>query len=98
MDMLGLILALSIIMWYIIDRFKPLWNEKTWGKYVTIVISAIFAFGLSFGFNLDLVFGLGLVESISILGEILTGFALMSGSSAVSEIIQKIKGNSDNAA
>lgn len=91
--MLGLILALSVIMWYIIDRFKPMWSEKTWGKYVTIIVAAIFAFGLSFGFGLDLVFGLGLVESISFLGEILTGFALMSGSSAVSEIIEKVKGN-----
>lgn len=98
MDMLGLILALSTIMWYIIDRFKPLWAEKSWGKYVTIAVAAIFAFGLSFGFGLDLVFGLGLVESVTVLGEILTGLTLMAGSSAISEIIQKIKGSSDSAA
>lgn len=91
MEMLILIFALSIIMWYVIDRFKPLWSKKSWGKYVTIAVAALFAFGLSFGFGLDIVFGLGLINSITTQGQILTGFALMSGSSALSEIIEKIK-------
>lgn len=91
MEMLSLIFALSIIMWYVIDRFKPLWDKKSWGKYVTIAVAALFAFGLSFGFGLNLVFGLGLIDSVTIQDQILTGFALMSGSSALSEIIEKIK-------
>ena len=92
MEMLALIVALSTIMWYIIDRFKDLWANVTWGKYITIIVSAIFAFALSFGFNLDLIFALGLVETSSIMGTILTGFTLMGGSSAVAELIEAIKG------
>lgn len=92
MDMLGLIAALSIIMWYLIDRFKPLWTEKSWGKYVTIAISAIFAIALVFSFGLDLIVALGLVSSITIVGQVMTVLTLMAGSSVVSEIISLIKG------
>ena len=49
-------------------------------------------FVLAFGYNLDIVVAAGLVEESSVLGIILTGLTLMSGSSAVNEIITKIKG------
>lgn len=89
--MLTLIIAISAIMWYIIDKFKGLWSSKSYGKYITIVLSAIFAFGIVFSFGLDIIVAVGLVETISIAGQILTGFTLMSGSSAVAEVIEKIK-------
>ena len=92
MDMLALILGLSAIMWYIIDRFKGIWSEIKIGKYITIAVSAIFGFGLSFGFGLDLIYALKLTEATSIIGVILTGFSLMSGSSAIAEILERIKG------
>ena len=37
MEMLTLIIAMSAIMWYLIDRFKPLWSELSFGKYITFV-------------------------------------------------------------
>ena len=92
MEMITLIIAMSAIMWYLIDRFKPLWSELSFGKYITIVISALFAFGLTFAFGLDLVFACGLFAEMTVAGQILTGFVLMSGSSAVAEIIERIKG------
>ena len=92
MEMLTLIIAMSAIMWYLVDRFKPLWSELSFGKYITIVISALFAFGLTFAFGLDLVFACGLFAEITVAGQILTGLVLMSGSSAVAEIIERIKG------
>lgn len=92
MDILTLIIALSAIMWFLIDRFKPLWSEKSWGKGVTLAVSALAGFGLVFAFNLDIIFACGLVENISITGQIITGFVLMSGSSAVAEIIERVKG------
>ncbi len=95
--MLELIIGLSMVMWYIIDRFKGLWTEKSFGKYITMAVSAVFGFGLAFGFGLDLIVGLGLVESITAIGQVLTGFALMGGSSAVAEIVGKIKGGSSTS-
>ena len=92
MQMLTLILTLSMIMWYCVDRFKELWSKLSWGKYITILVSAALAMGLSFSFSLDIVFALGLVNTASIAGKILTGLILMSGSSAVSEIISFCKG------
>lgn len=91
MDMLGLILALSMIMWYLIDRFKPIWEGFTYGKYTTMGISAIAGFALVFSLGLDILVGLGLLTSMTIAGQIMTGFVLMAGSSAISEIITLIK-------
>lgn len=91
MEMLTLIVALSTIMWYIIDRFKELWGSLKYGKYITIGISAIFAFSLCFGFGLDIIFALGLVGGVSVIGTILTALCLMGGSSAISEIISRVK-------
>ena len=91
MDMLGLIFSLSMIMWYIIDRFKPLWEEFTYGKYITMSISAAAGFALVFSLGLDILVGLGLLTSITMAGQIMTGFVLMAGSSAISEVISLIK-------
>lgn len=92
MDALTLIIALSTVLWYCIDRFKPIWEDLSWGKYVTMLIAAAGSFALVFSFNLDLVAAIELVAEISLAGKIVTGLVLMSGSSAISEIISKIKG------
>ncbi len=91
MEMLTLIIGLSMVMWYVIDRFKPLWVDLSFGKYITIGLAAVFAFVLAFGFGLDLVSAIGLYQAVTPLGMATTGFVLMSGSSAVSEVISKIK-------
>lgn len=91
MEMLQIIIVVSIIMWYIIDRFKPLWESWKYGKYVTIALSAVFAFALAFGYKLDIMAVLGVVAEASALGTVLTGLTLMGGSSAVSELIERVK-------
>lgn len=91
MDSLTLIFALSTVLWYCVDRFKPLWENISWGKYVTILIAAAGSFALVFSFNLDLIAAVQLVPEMTIAGQILTGLILMSGSSAINEIIEKIK-------
>ena len=96
MEMLQIIIVVSIVMWYIIDRFKPLWEDWQYGKYVTIAVSAVFAFALAFGYRLDLMNALGVAPvgstaGNSILGTVLTALTLMGGSSAVSELIAQIK-------
>lgn len=92
MEMLTLIITLSAIMWYLIDRLKVLWAELSFSKYITMAIAAVAGFSLAFGFKLDIVYACGLVPEVSALGTVLTAFTLMAGSSAVSELIGKIKG------
>ena len=92
MEMLTLIVALSTVLWYVIDRAHPLWENLSYGKWITLVVAGIGSFGLVFSFGLDLIFACGLVDSVSMAGQILTGFVLMSGSSAISEVIARIKG------
>ena len=55
MDALTLIVALSAVLWYCVDRFKPVWENVSWGKYITMLVAAVGSFGLVFSFNLDLV-------------------------------------------
>lgn len=93
MEMLAIITALSIIMWYLIDRFKPLWENNLYSKYITIGVACVLACIIVFSFAIDLIYALQLVSNITIAGQILTVLILMSGSSAVSEIISRIKGN-----
>lgn len=92
MEMLSLILALSAVLWFLVDRFKPLWEGLSFGKYITLLVAGIGAFALVFSFNLDLILACGLVEATTIAGKIMTGLVLMSGSSAVAEIIERVKG------
>lgn len=92
MEMLSLILALSAVLWFLVDRFKPLWEGLSFGKYITLLVAGIGAFALVFSFNLDLILACGLVEVTTIAGKIMTGLVLMSGSSAVAEIIERVKG------
>lgn len=91
MSSIALILALSAIIWYVIDRFKPIWSEKSWGKYVTTAVAGVLGAAVVFGYNLDLVFSMGIVAEISIVGKLITVLAFMCGSSAISEIIARIK-------
>lgn len=91
MSSIALILALSAIIWYVIDRFKPIWSEKSWGKYVTTAAAGVLGAAVVFGYNLDLVFSMGIVTEISIVGKLVTVLAFMCGSSAISEIIARIK-------
>ena len=95
MDMLFLVGALSIIIWYIIDRFKELWTDLPYGKYITIGVAAVLSFLVVFCFGIDILVAFGLFAEVSIMGEILTALIFMSGSSAVAELVQLIKNTSD---
>lgn len=95
MEMLTLIISLSIIMWYIIDRFKEMWEGTKYGKYITMAVSAVFAFAIAFGFGVDIILALGLVQESSTIGTVITALALMSGSSAVSKLLKELKAESN---
>lgn len=91
MDNLALIIALSAVLWYCIDRFKPMWEKCSFCKYITMAVAAVGAFAIVFSFDLDLIAAVNLVPEMTIAGKVLTALVLMSGSSAISEIVSKIK-------
>lgn len=91
MSSIALILALSAIIWYVIDRVKVVWADVPYGKYITTAMAGVLGAAVVFGYNLDLVHAIGIVANISIVGQIVTVLALMCGSSAISEIIARIK-------
>ena len=91
MSSIALILSLSAIIWYIVDRCKPVWQGYSWSKYVTSAVAGALGAAVVFGYNLDLIHAMGIVNNISIVGQIITVFAFMCGSSAISEIIARIK-------
>lgn len=55
MTSITLILALSAIIWYVVDRFKPIWEGLAWGKYITTAIAGAMAAAAVFGYGLDLI-------------------------------------------
>lgn len=91
MTSITLILALSAVIWYVVDRFKPVWAEAPYGKYITTAVAGAMAAAVVFGYGLDLIQAMGIVDHMSIVGQVLTVLALMCGSSAISEIIARIK-------
>ena len=92
MEMLALLIAVSTTMWFAIDRLKVLWTDLLFGKWITVAVSAVGAFFSTFSFGLDIIFAYGFTPAATIAGKILTAFVIMSGSSAVAEVIEKIKG------
>ena len=92
MESLTLIIALSGVLWYLIDRFKPMWEGVTWGKWITTACAALGSFALVFCFRLDVLCALTLVPEVTLAGQIITALVLTSGSSAIAEIIERIKG------
>lgn len=91
MNSLTLILTLSAIIWYVIDRIKVIWSEKPYGKYITTAMAGLLGAAMVFGYNLDLICAVGLITEITIIGKLMTVLAFMCGSSAISEIIARIK-------
>ena len=89
MSMIAIIVALSAIMWYVIDNLKEkIWGGKKYSSYITILASAIGGFALVFGYNLDIINALGFASEISVVGKVITALAMMSGSAVVSEIVE----------
>lgn len=92
MNSIILILFLNTIMWYIIDNLKEnIWGKLPYSRYITIVVSAICAFSLSFGYSLDIINALTIVDSITTLGKAITALAMMGGSAVVSEIVEMFR-------
>ncbi len=86
------ILSISLIIWILIDRFKKLWSETKYGSYITTAVALVLSLLATFSYQLDMMVELGLVDTVSLLGEVLTALALTGGSSCIAEIIKGCKG------
>jgi hypothetical protein len=96
MDTLTYVLTLSTVMWYVIDRVKKLWADLSWGRWITVALAIIAGMGISFGLNIDVLFSLGVLETAGVVGKIVTGLALASGASGISELIAFFKKGEEN--
>ncbi len=92
METLGIILAVSAVIWYIIDRFKPLWEDISGGKYITIAAAGALGIIATLTFSLDILVACGIVPNVTVFGMACTVLLFMAGSSAFAEIIERIKG------
>ena len=90
-EMLTLLFVLSTIIWFVIDRVKPFWSGLSWGKYVTIVVAAVLGAVVVFTYGIDILVALAVTNQVTIVGEILSTLVIMSGSSALSELLKLIK-------
>lgn len=90
-EMLTLLFVLSTIIWFVIDRVKPFWSGLSWGKYVTIVVAAVLGAVVVFTYGIDILVALAVTNQVTIVGEILSTLVIMSGSSALSELLALIK-------
>lgn len=86
-----IITIFSAIIWYCIDRAKCSWTNLKWGKYITTAAAGALGAAVTFGYGLDLIHAIGLSAEMTIIGQIITILAFMCGSSAISEIIARIK-------
>lgn len=87
MSSITTILFFSMMIWYIIDRVKPIWADLSWGSYITMAVAAAAGLGVTFGLGLDLAFALGATSELTIVGQVLTGLAFIAGSSGIAELI-----------
>ena len=66
MDSITLVLALSSIVWLIVDRLKPMWTNLVYGKYITTIVAGLLGAAGVFSFNLDLICALKVVSEVTI--------------------------------
>ena len=90
-EMLTLLFVLSTIIWFVIDRVKPFWSGLSWGKYVTIAVAAVLGAVVVFTYGIDILVALAVTNQVTIVGEILSTLVIMSGSSALSELLKLVK-------
>ncbi len=88
MTTLMILLSISFLEWYVIDKFKTFWSSLECRSYITMALSIILSLFLVFSLGLDILVALGLMEIVSIAGQLMTVLVLSSGSSAVAEIIE----------
>jgi len=96
--MLGILLAVSTAVWFVIDRLKlvfPQWGELSWGNWLTTgIVAGLSAIAVA-TYNLDLFVACEITEAVTFFGCLMSVLVITGGSSCIAEIIKKIKGTSE---
>ena len=85
------IISFSIVVWILIDRIKKLWEPLKIKSLITSLVALGCGLAIALVYQLDLVVALELSETPSIIGYIMTAFAIMGGSSCINEILHKLQ-------
>ena len=91
MDQITMIVVLSSVIWILVDRFKTIWANLSFGKYITSIVAAALGAAVTFCYGLDVICALGVSSEITIVGQIITILSITGGSSIINEIITKVK-------
>ena len=90
------IIVFSVIVWWVIDQIKRAYPAfgipADWQKLVTIVMAIGMGAACAWGYQLDLLMELTITDAMSFGGQAFAAVAIAAGSSAVYELIEKIKG------
>lgn len=90
MNSIQFILVTSTILWLLVDWVKPMWENLTISRYLTMGIAAVGAVALVITFDLDLLVALNLTEQMSVVGKVFAAMAMTAGSGLINEIIKAI--------
>ena len=90
------IIVFAVVVWWIIDQIKRVYPvlkiPETWQKIVTIVLAVAMGAGCAWGYNLDLLLELNITDAVTFGGKAFAGVGIAAGSSAVFELVEKMKG------
>lgn len=85
------IIILSVIMWVFIDWMKSNWESVSWGRWITIGLSAFLGVAQAFLFDLDLLVSLDVVTTATPLGHIYAGLCICGGSALIYKLLQAFR-------
>ena len=88
--MLTTIIMLAVILWWAIDRVKPVWANLPVHGFITTMVAMAAGIALALTNKLDLLFALDVTDSVTFGGQLFAGIALMAGSSGVNELIRAL--------
>lgn len=90
MELLTKILVLSGVIWYLVDRFKGMWESVSFHSMLTSLFALVLSAFAVLSLKLDLLMAVGVYDTPQIVGYCFTALAFASGSSGISEILDKV--------
>jgi len=92
--MLGILIACSTVVWYVVDRLNVVfdWKSKlSWGNWLSTIIVAALATIAAATYQLDLFVACEICADVTFFGCLMSVLVIAGGSSCLAEIIKKIK-------
>lgn len=90
MNTIQSIVIVSTILWLLVDWLKPIWENVSISRYLTMAVALIGAIGLVLTFKFDLFVALDISEASTIIGEVFAVLSITAGSGLINEIIKAV--------